>query len=463
MKRSSLRVRSRQALLTTLIASLSACAVQTGRAPDLPNVPVAWQEPSGAARLDVDWWTGFGDPVLSSYVRQALASNQDLRLAGARVAEARSLAAAQHGGDLPSLALSGAATRSESISAVTRQPYLSNAWQEQLQVSYEVDLWGKIRSLGDAADATLRASEATRDSVSLMVASTTASTYILLRGLDQRLDLARMTLVSREAALNFARARQQRGYASKLDLAQAESEYRATAQTVPQLSLAIRRTEQALRLLLGLAPGIVERGSGLEAMAFPALPDAGVPSELLRRRPDISAAESLVAASDARLAAAKAQLLPSLRLTGAIGTAGSSVFAKDPFTLWSLGGSVLAPIFNGGELRAQVEASAAKRDQALTGFEKTVLVAFGEVEDQLAAIALIQLQEAELKAQQQALEEALRVAHNRYRTGYATYLEELDAQRSLFNVEQLKVQVRAELLVASVNLYRALGGGWSKQ
>jgi NodT family efflux transporter outer membrane factor (OMF) lipoprotein len=262
--------------------------------------------------------------------------------------------------------------------------------------------------------------------------------------------------------LSLARSRQQQGYASKLELAQAESEYRATAQAVPQLELAASRTEHALRVLLGATPGAVERGTPLSAIALPALPDAGLPSVLLQRRPDIAVSESQLVASDAQLAAAKAQLLPSLRLTASFGTVGASVWHGDPFTLWSLGGSVLAPIFDGGRLRAQVDASASRRDQALIGYEKTVLTAFAEVEDQLAALSYIVRQENELKAQRSALQEALRIAHNRFRAGYSSYLEELDAQRSLFGAEQLSVQLRADLLSAHVNLYRALGGGWSR-
>jgi multidrug efflux system outer membrane protein len=462
VNRSAASVAALRLLTAALVFGLlQACAIEPEPWPELLTAPPTWQGKAGTGHLEADWWTAFGDPVMSNYVTQALANNQDLQLASARVAEARALTSAQHGSELPAVVFGGTAGRSDSISAVTRNPYLSTAWQEQLQISYEVDLWGRIHALGDAADATLKASEASRDAAALAVASTTASAYISLRALDQRLDLARKTLESREAALSFARSRQKQGYASKLELAQAESEYRATAQVVPQLNQAISRTEHAVRLLVGLPPGPVERGTVLDALALPAMPDAGVPSDLLRRRPDIAASEDLVAASDARLAASKAQLLPSLKLTGAIGTAGASVFTGDPFTLWSLGGSVLAPIFNGGELRAQVRAGSARRDQALIGYKKAVLVAFAEVEDQLAAITFIQEQAIDLDAQEQALKEALRIAHNRYRTGYATYLEELDAQRSLFTVEQLKIQLRSELLVAIVNLYRALGGSWS--
>jgi outer membrane protein, multidrug efflux system len=445
-----------------LAAALQGCATKTDPVAPTVEPPAAWLGLSGEASVPADWWTAFGDPVLTGCVQQALAHNSDLRLASARVAEARAITAATHGAELPSLDFGAAAQRSQSIFVVTGKPYLSTVWQEQFQAAYEVDLWGRVKALGDAADASLLASVAARDAAALSVAAAAASSYIGLRALDERLDLARRTLVSREAALSLARSRQQHGYASKLELAQAESEFRATAQAVPQLELAASRAEHALRVLQGATPGAVERGTTLSAIVLPALPDAGLPSALLRRRPDIAASESQLVASDAQLAAAKAQLLPSLRLTAAFGTAGADVLHGDPFTLWSLGGSVLAPIFNGGRLRAQVEASTSRRDQALIGYEKTVLTAFAEVEDQLAALSLIERQATELEAQRAAVQDALRIAHNRFRAGYASYLEELDAQRSLFSVEQLSVQLRADLLTAHVNLYRALGGGWSR-
>lgn len=442
---------------------LQACAtVHTNAPASIPPAPAAWQGQSGSAVVEPDWWAGFGDPMLTQCVRQALLRNTDLRIAYARVAEARALSAAQHGAEWPSLDLGLGAERSRSISEVTGKPYYSTSGQAQFQASYEVDLWGRIKALGEAADANLAASEAARDSAALAVASTTAAAYINLRALDERLDLARRTLVSRESAIALARAREQTGYASKLELAQAEAEYRATAQAVPQLELAASRQEHALQILLGVASGAIERSTSETPMRLPALPDAGVPSDLLHRRPDIAVAEAQVVASDAQLAAAKAQLLPSLRLSGALGGVGSSVLTGDPFKVWSLGGSILAPIFNGGRLRAQVEVNASRRDQALIGYEKTVLVAFAEVEDQLAALALIRRQATELDAQYRAVQEALRIAHNRHEAGYASYLEELDAQRTLFSVEQSSVQLRADLLQAHVNLYRALGGGWQQ-
>jgi multidrug efflux system outer membrane protein len=455
-----MRGRCCRVCLAALIVVLQACSIPRTAVPAVADVPSAWQGQAGTAIVALDWWSTFNDPALTRYVERALASNTDLRLASARVAEARALSAVQHGSDVPTVNLAGGGVRERTISVVTGKPLRETAYQGEFEASYEVDLWGRVRALDDAADANYLGSIAAREAAALSVASATAATYLGLRTLDERLALARATLQSRQRALDLARSLQSTGYASSLELAQAESEYRATAQVVPQLELAIQRQEHALSLLLGAAPGPLERGVSLAQFNLPLVPNAGIPSQLMRRRPDIAIVEAQVTANDARLASSKADLLPALRLSASFGTAGANILTGDPFAIWSIGGSVLAPLFNGGRLRAQVDANASRLDQALISYEKTVLSAFVEVEDQLSALALLQDQAAQLEAQRVAVENALRIAHNRYQAGYASYLEELDAQRTLFTVEQSAAQLRGDILGAYVNLYRALGGGW---
>ncbi|VTU36570.1 Outer membrane protein OprM precursor [Variovorax sp. PBL-H6] len=448
--------------------ALQACSTVPAGKPALPAaIPEAWQGSAGRAAdappapgIDAAWWKLLGDPVLDSLVQRALDHNDDLRAAAARVAEARALAEAQRSAALPTLDFGVGASRGQSISAATGNPYLANVLQPQFQAAYEVDLWGRIAELGRAADAQFVASQAARDSAALSVAATTASSYINLLGLDARLEVARRTLAARESALELARSRQQRGYSSALETQTSEAEYRATAQAIPQLLLAIRRQEHALGVLTGAAPGAIARGATLTQLSMPPLPDAGLPSDLLRRRPDLASAEAQLVASDAQLAASRAQLLPSLRLSASLGSVSSTALVGDPSRLWSLGGSVLAPIFEGGRLRAQVRAADARREQALANYEKAVLTGFSEVEDQLAAIQELGRQTTEAEAQRRALQEAVRVASNRYREGYASHLDELDARRNLFGAEQTVLQLRADSLTAQVGLYRALGGGW---
>jgi outer membrane protein, multidrug efflux system len=450
------------AVAAAIAALCAGCAAPRHASPTLQvdDAPAAWQRRGGEAPLRDRWWRAFDDPVLERHVERALARNTDLRVAIARVAEARAESAAEHGAELPRVDLEVGEVRSRSISPVTLRPYLATDRQATVQVAWELDLFGRLAALSAASDASLAASADLRDATALAVASQTASAYLNLRALDERLAIARRTLEARRSALVLARSLSEIGQTSALERVQAEAEYRSTAQAIPQLQLAIERQAQALAILLGDMPGEIERGAELLSLTAPTLPDLGIPSRLLRRRPDIAAAEAQVAASDARLDAARAELLPSVRLAASLGRVGSSIFRDGPFSVWSVGGSVLAPLFNGGQLKAEVDAAAARRDQAIAGYRKTVITAFGEVENQLAAIEHLQEQAEQAQAQRVALAEALRIARNRFREGYSSYLDELDAQRNLFAAEQTVAQLRADWLTAHVDLYRALGGGW---
>jgi len=452
------RVWKRLSLVSAL--ALVACAQRPVLLPsEALKPPTQWQHAGGNEALRSDWWQRLGDAHLTALIAEALAHNHDLRLAAARVTEAHAMAVAQHATFLPTLDFGAGEVRSRSISDVTLKPYLSTGHQELFQAGYELDLWGRIDALARAADNGEAASRAARDAVALSVAASVAQSYIGLLELDAQMDLARRTLASRERSLALIRQRFQAGHANTLELAQSETELHGTAQVLPQLARSLQRQAAQLHLLLGRVPEPIERGT-LEGLRPCALPDIGLPSELLRRRPDLLGAELQLAASDAQLAAARTQWLPSLRLNASYGRTGASVLKGDPFTIWSLGGSVLAPIFNGGRLQALADASAARREQALVTYERTVLGAWSEVEVQLDSQAQQQAQLKEALAQRQAAAEALRIAGRRYREGYASHLDELLAQRSLFAVEQGVLQLQSGLLQSQVALFRALGGGW---
>jgi NodT family efflux transporter outer membrane factor (OMF) lipoprotein len=331
-----------------------------------------------------------------------------------------------------------------------------------VQASYEVDVFGRSAAATEAARLDYAAQQAAADATALSVAANTASGYLNLRGLDAQLELARATLVTRQRSLDLARHEFEVGYTSRLELASAESEYRSTAAVVPQLERSIALQEDALSLLTGASPGAVARGLALGRLASPAIAPM-LPSELMRRRPDVASAESAVAAADANLAAARAQLLPAINLTAAVTPYAASLpdLLSSPWLLWNVGGSVLAPIFNGGRLRAQTDIAASARDRAIIAYESAVRNAFAETENALASIRFLGEQLAQLEAQRTAAAEELRVSRNRRANGYASYLEELNAQRTLFNVETSELQLRASLLGAHVDLYRALGGGWA--
>jgi NodT family efflux transporter outer membrane factor (OMF) lipoprotein len=445
-------------------ASLLALASCTGPNVATTNVApvapaIAWRTEIGVkAQMERDWWRGFGDPTLTRLVDKALANNTDVAIAVARVREARANLALAKAQTLPTIDANLAGQRARSVSPFL-QPSETTSGQPQVQIAYEIDLFGRLADQKAAARDAWFASEGARDSVRLSVAAAVASNYVALRGLDARLAFARDTVQARAESLRIAKSRVDRGYSPKLELAQAQAEYAATAQIVPQIELAIARTENGLSLLTGETPQAIDRGVALDQLTPPPVPDE-LPSELLRRRPDVAQAEYQLAASDKNLAAARKRFLPQVRLSAAVGAAFSTLL-KDPITIWSFGGSILAPMFEGGRLRAQADASGAQRDQAAFAYRRTALTAFREVEDALAAVSLTDQQLGYAQSQRDALAEGLRLATNRYREGYSPYLEQLDAQRGLLGAQLSLIQLRADALNARIQLFQAMGGGWS--
>ncbi|MBU3077450.1 efflux transporter outer membrane subunit [Sphingomonas quercus] len=441
-----------------MLAACAGPAVETARV-DPVAPPATWRTDAGpAAPLDRRWWNGFGDPALTALVERALAYNPDIAIAGARLREARANIIAARAQVWPAVDAGLAAGRSRTVSGIGT-PLNQNFVQPQLQVGYELDLFGRLADQRAAARDAYLASAAARDAIRLSVAGTVASSYITLLSLDARLEVTRQTLQARADSLRIARSRVTNGYSPKLELEQAQAEYESAAQLIPQLQLAIDRVEAALSLLTGATPGDIARGRGLDALRQPPVPE-GLPSDLLRRRPDIAQAEYQLAAADASLAVARKRFLPQFRLSATAGTAFSNALA-DPITLWSLGSSILAPLFQGGRLEAQAEAAGAQRDQAAFAYRRAVLASFRDVEDALSAAARLDQQVAGVTRQRDALAEGLRLATNRYREGYSPFLEQLDAQRGLLSVELSLIQIRADALAARVQLYQAMGGGWS--
>jgi NodT family efflux transporter outer membrane factor (OMF) lipoprotein len=439
---------------------VAGCAGPRPAIPSAASVvpPTSWrnQLPATAA-LESGWWQRFGDPALSELVERALRNNNDIFVAVTRVREARAQTEVARSQLLPSLDLGASASRARSLGP-TGQARETTTLQPAFQAAYEVDLFGRVADQVDAARQGYLASRAAADAVSLAVASTTATSYITLRALDARRAVIEATIASRAEALRIARDRADVGYTSQLELRQAEAEYRAAAQLRPQVDLLIARQEDALSVLTGNPPRAQPRGLDLARLERPGVPD-GLPADLLRRRPDIAQAEFAIAAADANLSAARAAFLPRLNLTGSLGLVLSSALA-DPVSIWSLGGSVLAPLFNGGRLAGQADIAAAQRDRAAFAYRGVVLTAFREVEDNLAAVRELEAQRFEQEAQRRALAEALRHATNRYEAGYTSYLEQLDAQRALLNADLALLQTEADQLNAFVALYQAMGGGW---
>lgn len=445
------------------LSALTACATPGPRTAPPPTAAVTppndWRA-SAAVSQDAaaaDWWKAFGDPHLSDLVAAALAYNADLGAAEARVREAEAQSRLAGAALLPSVTASAGVQKQRELSAFGR-PETLLAVQPQVQVAYEVDLWGRLRAADAAGRASLQASRDARDAARLSVSAAVARSYVALLSLDAQLATARATLTSRQEAAVRARRRAQEGVTSDLELRQAEGELEAAAQRVPALELAIRRQEDALALLAGRTSQAIPRGT-LAGLVIPQ-PGAPLPSSLLNRRPDIAQAEATLAASDANLAAARAAFLPQVRLSGAGGVL--SVRNVDTLTIWTLGASALAPIFDGGRLRAQSDAATARRDQAAFAYRKAVLTAFSEVESALEGTGRLAEQEAAAVRQRAAAASALDHARKRYQAGYVSYLEELDAQRGLLATDLALSQVREARLQNAVALYQALGGGWTE-
>ncbi|PRD15591.1 transporter [Pantoea coffeiphila] len=456
---------AQKALLVLLLASmLSACATQVDQAPASLPIPEGWRSQVGpGAAVEANWWRAFGDPQLNQLVEQALRNNPDILIARSRVDQYRAQLRGAQGDNFPTLDAGVAATRARAISAVTGQPYQYSVFQGLLQANYNVDLWGARSSSIDAAKASLAAQQAAASAAELTIAASVASGYMTLVSLDEQLRVTEATLATRQNSLNLAKRQFETGYTSKLEWVQSESEYQTAKAQIPLLQHQISQQENALSILVGMNPRQIARQNNFDHLAPQSLP-AVMPSQLLQRRPDIVQAERQLLAADASLQSSRASLLPSLNLT-ASGTLQSSVLhelAANPFRLWSIGGSVLAPLLNREALTAQVDVSMASRNQALYTYEKVVRSAFGEVNDDLDAITRYQQQLVELEKQQQVVSEALHIASNRYRNGYASYLDELDAQRTLFSTQLSVVQAKNNLLLAQIDLYRALGGGWQQ-
>ena len=455
-----------------LMAGVLALAGCAANAPPQPasalQLPSGWRAPAEGGAVSAHgtqveqlWWQAFGDPVLSDLVGAALARNGDLRVARARVQEYRARLAQADANRAPNLAFDGSPTRTRTL-ASSGKPYVTNVFQAELQASYEIDVWGRLGNLSDAAGESYRAEQASLDAAALSIAASVATSYLNLRGLDAQLALTQSTLQLREQSRELARKQFEVGYSSRLEWLQAQSEYHAAAEQVPQLQRQIFEQENALAILVGGNPGAIARGLPLAELAPPGVP-AGLPSELLRRRPDIARAEHNLAAANASLAATRDQLLPSFKLTAAGGGQATTLtdFLHAPTALWRLTALAAGPLFDGGRVQAQTDAAGAQRDQLVYTYENVVRNAFAETENSLGAIYRLKQQAVENDARRATAADTLRIAHNRYRNGYASYLEELDAQRTLYSADVGLLQLKTRILVASVDLYRALGGGWS--
>ncbi|WP_424953245.1 efflux transporter outer membrane subunit [Comamonas terrigena] len=446
-------------------ALLSACAPLPPAAPDnaRPQLPAQWSTAAEAstAPITTQWWQQLGDTQLDALVQQALANNTDVLTAAARVQEAQANLAATDAARSPQLNATLGAQAGRSLTVLG--PSQSRNVQPGLQASWELDLWGRLSQQSQAAAARLQASQADRAAVQLTVATTTVQTYVGLRALQQQLAISQATVASREKALQLAQDQQRVGYISQLQVTQAQAEHENVQQQVQQLQWQVDKQLATLNLLLGQAGSNTALAAAptqrLQDLQLPPVPSS-LPSQLLERRPDIARTAALLAASDHQLQAQRAAFLPQVNLSASVGSLLVNSLNYNPLTVWSLGGSLLAPLFNGGRLQAQLDAATAQRDQAAYAYRGAVLAAFADVESALTGTQRLAQQTLHATQRRDVLHQTLGYAHDRYEAGYASYLEELDAQRNLYAAELEVVRLHQAELDNRVQLYKALGGGW---
>ena len=337
----------------------------------------------------------------------------------------------------------------------------ANNYQAFLSASWEIDLWGKLRRSTEAARADLLSTEEAKRTVILSLVSSVAGAYINLRDLDKQLEIAKQTAKAREDSYKLFKLRFEGGVISELELSQVKSEYEAAMAAIPLLEKTITQQENALSVLLGRNPGAIQRGKTVDELILPAIP-AGLPSDLLVNRPDIRQAEQNLISANAQIGVARAQYFPTISLTGLFGWASTDLsdLFSGPAKTWSWAVPVAAPIFTGGAISGQVRAAEAIQQQTLVRYQQVIQNAFRETEDSLVDQRKTKEQLQTLKQQVGSLTDYARIARLRYDNGYTSYIEVLDAERSLFNAQLTYAQTQGVLFQALVNLYKAMGGGW---
>jgi multidrug efflux system outer membrane protein len=453
---------------------LAGCTAGPDYEPPRETVPAGWKEQGPwkeAAPRDAiakgRWWELFGDPTLNDLERQAALANQDLRAAVARVSQARAVARLTESQFYPTVSLDPSAARARFAEDRPIPPtsvhaaFTANDFRVPLDLSYEVDLWGRLRRSFEAATALAEASVAAYETVRLTLHADVAAGYFVLRSIDSDRSVLRRTLELRREALRLVQARLRLGAGSELDVARAETEMTTTE--AESIGLERRRTEieHALAVLMGKAPADVSIPDRPLDIPPPAIP-AGLPSELLERRPDVAEAERRLAATNAEIGIATAAYYPSLHLTATGGfesSALSSLFSWKNH-IWALGAAAAAPLYQGGATDADVARARGKYEESLSNYRQRLLVAFQEVEDGLSGLRVLAQQ---AQAQDRAVASARRTAdlsRTRYTAGLVSYFDVVDAERTALQSERLATQIQGQRLATSVFLIKALGGGW---
>jgi multidrug efflux system outer membrane protein len=457
-------------------AMLAGCTVGPNYRRPAVQTPATFRAPTplppneSATLADLKWWEVFKDEKLQNLIHTALAQNYDLRDAVARVEQARANVGIVRSQQYPNFDASAGLTTFRSsrngqlplpVALVPSQNRTFGSATLNL-LSFEVDIWGRLRRATEAARANLLGAEETRKAVVTTLVSDVATSYFNLRELDQELDISRHTLTTRQASLELIRSRRAGGVATLLDQRQAEQLVYTATETIPSLQQEIEQTENNISLLLGNNPAEVARGRGLTEQDLPVEVPAGLPSSLLERRPDIRAAEQNLIAANAEIGVAKAAYFPQISLSGFLGGQGtqlSSLFSSAS-GVWSFTPQVTQPIFTAGRLKSNVRLSEAVRESTLAEYEKAIQTGFTDVSNALVAHQRVRESRVQQELLVAALQDRTRLAYVRYRGGVDTLLNALDADRDQFQAELNLAQIRRNELLTVVQLYKALGGGW---
>jgi len=448
--------------------ALAGCAIGPNyERPDTTPPPIYRGEvgqPEAASLADLPWWEVFEDPTLVELVGVALEQNLDLKQASSRVEQSRALVQAARSEFFPQVGYQGHAGRARL--PLTAEPGKDHTTFNTLfgafSLVWEIDLWGRIRRANEAARAQLFATEYYRRGVLISLVSEVAAAYFDLLELDRELEIARASTASFQETLDLFSRRYRGGVGSKLQTSRAEAALASTAAIIPELESRIAATENRISVLLGRSPSTVARGEPLSNQPLPPSTPAGLPAQLLERRPDIGLAEEEIVAANARVGIAMANFLPRIGMSAAFG--GTSDDLSDLVTgsasLWNLLGEVSGPLFQGGLRLSEYQAQKSAWEESRYHYEQSVLAALAEVSDALTAQQKLREELTQWERAVSSLQEAVRLSLLRYRQGLAGYFEVLDAQQRLFPAELRVAQLERDQLTTVVRLYRALGGGW---
>ena len=449
-------------LVISLASLLSACMVGPDyKKPDIVT-PTHWRNAVSNAQntTNTQWWKQLNDPVLNRLIGQAIQGNYDLKIAIANVNQYMGLYGSTRSNLFPQISGSFQYDHPQPKATPNFKP---NGDYVKLSggLNWQIDLWGELRRANEAAFAEMLAQEATKQAVMLTLVSEVAKTYITLRELDRQLEITKETVATLKEGLRINTLRFKEGYISELDVQQTDSEYQRRSAQIPEYERQIAITENALAVLLGKNPTRIERGLNIDKLTLPSVP-AGLPSDLLIRRPDIAKAEQQLIAANAQIGVARAQYFPKISLTGDIGQLSAkmaSLFAPGA-NFWTVGSAILTPIFTAGKIAGQVQAAEAVQQAALANYKKTIIISFNEFENALVSLIKTKEQEEKQMNRVEANKNYYHLSKVRYEEGYVDYITELDAIRQLFDAQVEMTSARANTFKAAIDLYLAMGGGW---